>query len=309
IGGFLLEYFPWQAIFVINLPIGLVALGLSFAFFREFPRPTVTTSVKLAGAAALSVALLSAMLGLSFVDEYPLTDLRVGGCWLVAIVAMSIFFRLESRPEKSLIGLKIFRNRDFTPRLLAMFLTFTGLSGALILVPFFLQDVKGLSPKTVGLYLTLLPITMFVTAPMAGRISDRIGYRWLTTGGMILFAVGLAMFHGYNQSATPMFMASALVFLGIGVGIFNTPNSSALMGAVGQQQRATTSGIISTTRNLGLAVGVAISTGLFAFLRGKLSGMAESETFITAFHQVVYVSVALALCSAVISLTRRNRPV
>jgi EmrB/QacA subfamily drug resistance transporter len=309
IGGFLLEYFPWQAIFVINLPIGSIALGLSFVFFREFPRPTGRAPIKLAGAAALSVALLSAMLGLSFVDEYPLTDLRVGGCWLVAIVAMTIFFRLETRLERSLIGLEIFRNRDFTLRLLAMFLMFTALSGTLILVPFFLQDVKGLSPKIVGLYLTLLPITMFVAAPLAGRISDRIGYRWLTTGGMILFAVGLAMFHGYNQSATPMFMASALVFLGIGVGIFNTPNSSALMGAVGQQQRATTSGIISTTRNLGLAVGVAISTGLFAFLRGRLSGMAESETFITAFHQVVYVSIALALCSAVISLTRRNRPV
>ena len=173
---------------------------------------------------------------------------------------------------------------------------------------FFLQDIKGLSPKIVGLYLTLLPITMFVAAPLAGRISDRIGYRWLTTGGMILFAVGLAMFHGFDQSATPLYMASALVLLGVGVGIFNTPNSSAIMGVINQKQRATASGVISTTRNLGMAVGVAIATGLFACFQNQASELSVPEAFITAFHQVVYVSIALALGSAVISLTRRIQP-
>jgi len=309
IGGFLLEFFPWQVIFVINLPIGLTALGLCFAFFREFPKPTGKAPIRLAGAAALSVGLLSAMLGLSFIDEYPLIDPRVSGCWLVAIVGMILFFRLEGRPEKSLIGLDIFRIKDFAPRLMAMFLMFAALSGALVLVPFFLQNVRGLSPKNVGLYLTLLPITMFVAAPLAGRISDRIGYRWLTSGGMLLFAAGLSMFRGFDQAASSLYIAASLVLMGVGVGIFNTPNSSAVMGLVSQKQRATASGIISTLRNLGMAVGIAISTGLFAFLRSRLTGMTESETFIAAFHQVVFVSIALALTCAILSFTRRNRPV
>ena len=78
IGGFLLQYFPWQSIFIINLPIGIVALILSQLFFREFPRPTATAKMHLAGAAALAIALLTAMLGLSFIDEYPLISLHVG---------------------------------------------------------------------------------------------------------------------------------------------------------------------------------------------------------------------------------------
>lgn len=308
IGGFLLEYFPWHAIFVINLPIGLTALGLCFTFFRGFPKPTGTAPIRLAGAAALSIGLLCAMLGLSFMDEYPLVDPRVGGLWLASVAAMTVFFRLELRPEKSLIGLDIFRIRDFAPRLLAMFMMFAALSGALILVPFFLQDVRGLSPKEVGLYLTLLPITMFVAAPLAGRISDRIGYRLLTFGGMILFAVGLAMFRGFDETATSHYIASSLALLGFGVGIFNTPNSSAVMGLVNPQQRATASGIISTLRNLGMAVGIAVSTGLFAYLRGRLTGMTDDETFIAAFHQVVFIPIGLALVAALLSVTRRNRP-
>ena len=104
-----------------------------------------------------------------------------------------------------------------------------------------------------------------------------------------------------------MFIASSLVLIGFGVGLFGTPNASAVMGAISPQQRATASGIVSTTRNLGMAIGIAVSTGLFAFLQNRMQAPEGAEAFLTPFHQVALLSIAAAFAGAVISFTRRNR--
>jgi len=307
IGGFLLQYFPWQSIFIINLPIGLVALVLSQMFFRKFPLPTTTARMHLTGAAALATALLTAMLGLSFFDEYPFWSLQVGGCWTLMVIAATLFIVGENRPHRALIGLDIFHNAEFSLRLVAMLLMFVALAGSLVLLPFFLQNVKGLSPRTLGLYLTILPVTMFFTARQAGWLSDRFGYRILTTGGLLLVSVGFALFQWFEVATQPVYIALSLVLIGFGVGIFGTPNASAVMGAIPQEQRATASGIVSTTRNLGMAIGIAVSTGLFAFLQNRMHLSDGAEAFLTPFHQVAILSVIAAFAGAVISFTRRNR--
>lgn len=307
IGGFLLQYFPWQAIFIINLPIGILALVLCQLFFRHFPMPDSAARLHLAGAAALAIALLTAMLGLSFIDEYPLMSVHVGGSWAVMIVAATLFVRWEAQSERALIGLDIFHNAEFSLRLVAALLMFTALAGSLVLLPFFLQDVKGLSPQTLGFYLMILPVTMFITARLAGRLSDRFGYRILTTGGLLLVALGFSLFQWFELSTPPWYIASSLVLIGLGVGLFGTPNASAVMGSIAPQQRATASGIVSTTRNLGMAIGIAVSTGLFAFLQNRIPISDGVETFLTPFHQVALLSIAAAFAGAVICLTRRNR--
>lgn len=309
IGGFLLQYFPWQSIFVINLPIGILALVLCQLFFRRFPEPTSTAKMHLAGAAALATALLTAMLGLSFIDEYPLMSLQVGGSWMLMIVATAMFIRWEAQPQRALIGLDIFHNAEFSLRLVASLLMFIGLAGSLILLPFFLQDVKGLSPQTMGLYLMILPVTMFLTSRLAGRLSDQFGYRILTTVGLLLVSVGFSLFQWFELATQPWYIASSLALIGFGIGLFGTPNNSAVMGSIAPQQRATASGIVSTTRNLGMAIGIAVATGLFAFLQNRIPISDGVEAFLTPFHQVALLSIAAAFAGAVISLTRRNRTV
>ena len=307
IGGFLLQYFPWQSIFIINLPIGILALILCQFFFRGFPLPTATAKMHLAGAAVLAIALLTGMLGLSFMDEYPLISLHVGGNWVLMIVAAILFLRWEAQPQRALIGLDIFHNAEFSLRLVASLLLFVAMAGSLVLLPFFLQDVKGLSPQTLGLYLMILPVTMFFTSRQAGWLSDRFGFRILTTGGLLLVSVGFSLFQWFELATQPWFIALSLGLIGFGTGLFGTPNASAVMGSIPPRQRATASGIVSTTRNLGMAIGIAVATGLFAFLQNRTDISDGVEAFLTPFHQVALLSIVAAFAGAVISLTRRNR--
>jgi EmrB/QacA subfamily drug resistance transporter len=308
LGGFMLQVWPWRAIFIINIPVGLVGLGLTIKYFRGFPMPKEERPVRWGSAAALAAGLLAGMASLSLLNDFPIGNWRILSLWAVGLLALALFVRLEWRPESALIGLDIFRNRQFVTAISAMLLMFASMGGALILIPFYLERVKGYEPRTVGLFLILLPISMFIFAPLAGRISDKIGYRLLTTGGMLMIALGLYRLSGLQIDSTDFYIVTSILTVGVGTGIFNTPNSSAMMGSVRPDQRAVASAILSTTRNIGMAIGIALATALHAYFVSRLGGGPGSKTvFVQAYHNVIWVSLVLVLVGAILCLTRRNR--
>jgi len=177
-----------------------------------------------------------------------------------------------------------------------------------ILIPFYLQRVRGLPPEQVGLYLVILPIMMFLVAPQSGRLSDRIGYRLLTVTGMVFIAAGMYLLSGINLETEGLYVVVCLVTIGAGVGMFSTPNSSALMGSVRADQRATASGILATNRNIGISIGVALSTTIFSYLQDQYSELAdEGLIFIESYRPVIYLAIFFALVAAIFSLIRANR--
>ena len=308
LGGVLLSIFGWQSIFLINVPIGIVGLTLVFRWFKVLPVRAPEREVHLAGAVMLSLGLVTGIFGLSLISDYAPTDWRVLTCLAIAAVFMVTFFVLESRPKTALIGFQIFRNRQFVSSVSAMLLSFIALAGIMILVPFYLEHVMGLVPKQVWRFLIIIPIAMLVMAPLSGRWSDKIGFRLLTTLGMSMTSVGIYLFSNLDVNSTDSYIVLCLAALGVGVGIFNTPNSSALMGSVAPEQRAITSGIMATTRNIGMSVGVALSTALFAYFQGLYEGMGtENEIFVMAYHNVIYVAIGVAALAIPICLTRANR--
>jgi len=307
LGGFLLKFFPWQSIFVINLPIGLVGFLLAGRFFRLLPKPNVTRPMYLGGGVALAVALMAGTLGLSMLSDYPATDVRVWGSELIALVGLAAFIRLEADSKRAMIGLDIFKIRAFAAALVAAVLMFVAMAGALILIPFYLELVKGFEPSRVGLYLIILPALMFIVAPLAGRISDRIGSRWPATVGMATFAFGLYLLSRLDTGTDNLYIVLCLVVIGVGVAIFNTPNSSSMMGAVGPSKRATASSIIGTSRNIGGTIGVALATALFAAFQGRLAvGIVDpAELFIAAYEPVAYIAAGIAVVALPFCLLRK----
>lgn len=307
LGGLLLGFFPWQSIFVINIPIGLVGLGLTFKYFRLLPRRDGRRKLRLAGALAVSVALFSWVFGLSLVGDYSLDDVRVWGMFLISVAALLTFFKFESKPENSLIGLDLFKNRQFSTALTAAVLMFIAMAGVMILIPFYLERIKLFEPKMVGLYLIIFPVLMFVLAPLAGRLSDKIGSRVLTSFGMITLACGLYLFSHVGTDTSNSYLVLSIVVMGCGVSIFNTPNSSALMGSVTRGQRAITSGIVSTSRNIGMATGVALGTALFAYFQTRNAGLGDdSLIFIDSYHKVIYASIVITLLALPFCLVRKK---
>ncbi|MEW6412324.1 MAG: MFS transporter [Candidatus Zixiibacteriota bacterium] len=308
LGGFMLSVWPWSSIFLINIPIGLFGLVWVHRYFRNIPPTSPGKKLNLRGAVSISLGLVSGTFCLSLINDFPLSDFRVWGLAVLSLAAIAVFFKYESQREYALIGLDIFRNRPFITALGAMLFTFMSTSGVFILVPFYLEDIKHFEPSQVGLFLIIVPILMLVLAPVSGRLSDRIGYRFLTSLGIVLLMVGLALLSELGVDTASRYIVLCLIVLGAGVGIFNTPNSSAMMGAVRDDQRAVVSSILGTTRNIGMSVGVALTTVLFSYFRvGYSSVMSAAEAFIHSYRNVIYVSIFIALISLILSATRHNR--
>ncbi len=307
LGGFLLQFFPWQSIFVINLPIGLIGMALTLRYFKLLPARSITRKMRLAGAVAISLALFSATFGLSLVSDYGPTDARVWGMAAISLVSLLAFVKFESSPDSALIGLEIFKNRQFTTALVAAVLMFISMAGVMILIPFYLERVKSFEPRTVGLYLTIFPLLMFVLAPLAGRLSDKIGFRFLTSIGMVTLACGLYLLSRIGTDSANTYLILCIVVMGCGTSIFNTPNSSAMMGSVAQHQRAITSGILSTSRNIGMSTGVALGTALFAYFQVQYADLGnDSLVFLASYHRVIYTAMGIALLGVPFCLIRKR---
>lgn len=308
LGGFLLSIWPWQSIFILNIPIGLAGLALTVRHFDSLPTPDRRKKVRLAGSLTLSVALAAGMFGLSQIGRYALLDIHIWGPWMLALAAGVAFLVIESNPKRALLGLSVFRNRQFVTSVGGMFTLFVSLAAVLVLLPFYLEKVKGLSPVDVGLYLIILPVVMFVVAPLSGRLSDRIGYRFLTTLGVITFSVGLLMLRRLDIDTSAEAVKLALLVIGVGVGIFNTPNSSALMGSVTKEQRAVASSVISATRNIGMATGMALAAALFTFFESQyLLTLAPLEAFTSGYRDVILVALVIGALGVPLSIMRHNR--
>jgi len=307
LGGFLLQFFPWQSIFVINLPIGLFGMVLTFRYFKLLPARVTRRKMRLSGGAAISLALFSGTFGLSLVSNYGLTDPRVWGMAVVSLVSLLAFVKVESNPETALIGLDMLKNRQFTTALVAAVLMFISMSGVMILIPFYLERIKDFEPRTVGLYLIIFPVLMFVLAPLAGRLSDRIGSRVLTSLGMTTLACGLYLLSYIGAETANNYLILCIVIMGSGTAIFNTPNSSAMMGAVTEHQRAITSGILSTSRNIGMSTGIALGTALFAYFQTRYASLGnDSLIFVASYHQVIYTAIAIAVLGLPFCLARKK---
>jgi EmrB/QacA subfamily drug resistance transporter len=308
LGGFLLKFWPWQSLFLINLPIGLFGLYMVARYFPLLPHPTVNRKLPLFGAISIAVALVALVFGLNSLHDHSLTSPLIWGTALVSAAGFAAFIYAETRHDNVLIGLSLFRNRQFAGAIASQSAHFVASSGPFVLIPFYLENVRHLQPSQVGMYLVIVPISMFALAPIAGRLSDKIGFRILTIFGMLGLAAGLFMMSRLDVDSPLSYLAWSLMVTGAGVGLFSTPNSSAMMGAVRDDQRAISSSILATNRNIGISVGVALATGLFTFFQSRYQSLGDAQAiFVRAYRPVAYVGVAIALIGLIFCLLRSDR--
>lgn len=308
VGGYLLGAFSWHAIFIVNIPIGIFGLVMAGRYFRLLDKPKDPPPMRVASAASLALSLVSGIFGLSLIEDYPPSHPVIWGLGLFSLTCFVLFVLLERSPAHKVIGLDIFRNRRFSTALAAQLSHFAGLSGVLVLIPFYLEQVKAFEPKQVGMYLVIMPIMMFIAAPLSGKLSDKIGYRLLTSSGMIIMGTGLWLLSRLVPGTENWYVALCLAVVGGGAGIFSTPNSSALMGSVAEGRRSVASGILATNRNIGMSVGVAVATALFAFLQQQNLGLGDAGlVFTESYRPVIYIGMGFATAGLVFCLTRENR--
>jgi EmrB/QacA subfamily drug resistance transporter len=263
LGGLLIGAFSWRWIFFVNLPIGIVGTWMVFRFVPAF-KPEGGQRFDFAGALCLFASLMTLLLALTLGQQRGFTDPGVLALFGAGTVLMAVFILVEWKSEQPMIDLRLFKNRLFSINLVTALIAFVCLSGTIILMPFYLENVLGYDPRSVGLILAIVPIALGITAPIAGILSDRLGTRPITVLGLFILVIGFAAVSTLSVETTALGYVLRFLPIGIGVGVFQSPNNSAVMGAVPRARLGIASGLLAITRTMGQSIGIAALGALWA---------------------------------------------
>ena len=263
LGGLIIAWFSWRWIFFVNLPLGIIGTLMGLRFIPNF-KPTGQQRFDYPGAITLFVSLLALLLALTWGQQLGFGHPRILLLFALWVAFLILFIIIEWRTGQPMIDLRLFRNNLFSLGLMTGFITFVAIAGAIILMPFYLENMLGYNTQQVGLLLSAVPIVMTGVAPVSGSLSDRFGTRSITAIGLGVLLVGYYALTTLNAETGVVGYLLRLLPVGIGMGIFQSPNNSAIMGAVQRERLGIASGLLSISRVLGQTVGIASLGALWA---------------------------------------------
>ena len=263
LGGLIIQSLSWRWIFFVNLPVGIFGIWMVLRYVPAI-RPSLRQRFDFLGALALFASLLCLLVALTSGQEIGLSDPRVVALLAGFVLFLILFVWIELRTKQPMVDLHLFRNKLFSINLVTALLGFICTSGTLLLMPFYLENVLGYSPRQVGLMLVTVPVLLGITAPLSGIASDRFGTRPITALGLGISLFAFLGLTTLSTDTTTLGYILRFIPLGLGFGIFQSPNNSAIMGAAPRQQLGVVSGMLAISRTLGQTVGIAILGAVWA---------------------------------------------
>jgi EmrB/QacA subfamily drug resistance transporter len=263
LGGLIVQNLSWHWIFFVNLPIGIIGTWMVIRYVPAF-KPPGGQRFDYWGALLLCVSLLSLLMALTFGQRVGFGNgsvLLLGGMFVVFLVA---FIIIELRTEQPMIDLRLFRNSLFSVSLTTGFMIFICIAGSLLLMPFYIQNVLGYDPQQTGLLMATVPVALGIIAPVSGSLSDRYGPRLITVVGLAVLTIGFLAVSSLDAETTTLGYVLRFLPVGLGIGIFQSPNNSAIMGAAPRDRLGIASGMLAVTRTLGQTTGIAVLGALWA---------------------------------------------
>jgi len=317
LGGIITQVATWRAIFLINAPIGVLAIIWAARVLPAENRGK-GQGFDLAGAVLSGGTVLALLLALSEGQAWGWSSPAILALFAVFAALGTLFVVVERSSIQPMIDLALFRIRPFTAGLVSVVVSFAGLFTATFLLPFLLQQGRGFSPIEAGLLMTPVPISMAIVAPFSGSASDRFGPRILGSIGLAVMALSLLTLALLPPDFSLPDLVWRLVLLGIGQGLFMSPNSSAVLGSVPRSRIGTASGTLAQMRVNGQALGIALSGAIVAtrlpvhlaavgpgLSATVAQGVAQGE----AIHDAFIVAAAVCAIGIVASLIRgSSRP-
>jgi len=304
VGGAVVEGWSWEAIFWINVPIGVVAGVLALVALPNGYGARVRAD--LVGVALAGVGILAVVFAIVRGNDAGWSSVEVAGSLVSGAVLIAAFVWWESRFEAPLLPLRLFRDRSFTiANVVGLTFSFGAFGSVFILIQF-LQVVQGHSPLTAGLMTMPWTLAPMVVAPLAGAFSGRIGTRTLTVAGLTSLAAGI-FWIGSTMSADVAYLTllPGFVLAGIGMGLVFAPISTAVLANMVPDDHAKASGANSTLREIGVALGIAVLTAVFTGAGGTLSPTGYVDAAVPAIMVGAGVLVLAALLALLMPAGKR----
>jgi EmrB/QacA subfamily drug resistance transporter len=303
VGGLLTERISWSWIFFVNIPVGILAVIAARLFIDETKDTSREQRLDLPGLVSSAVGLFALTYGLIETNTHSWGSTRVVALLVLAAVSLGVFVVLESRQRLPMLDLSLFRNPTFSGANTVMALVGLAMFGIFFFNSLYLQNVLGYSAIKTGA--TFLPMTLLIilVAPVAGKISDRIGPRWLMGAGLTLLTGSLLLFRTLDESSTFWDILPGLLVGGLGMAITMAPTTAAAMSSVPVDKAGVGSAVINSMRQVGGSLGIALMGTLVATTVTVTPGSpAYPSQFVEGYHRALLVGAFVLLAGAVIAV-------
>ena len=306
VGGILSERVNWNWIFFINVPIGILAIVAAYMFISESRDTSREQRPDIPGLITSTLGLFALTYALIEANNYGWTSTRILASFALAALSLGAFVFLESHQRLPMLDLSLFKNRTFAGANSVMLLVGLAMFGVFFFVSLYVQNILGYSPIQAGASFLPWTILIVLLAPRAGHLSDRVGPRWLVTGGMLVIASALFVFSRFGAGADFWDLLPGMILGGIGMAAVMAPVTATAMGSVPRDKAGVGSAVLNSMRQVGGSIGLAL-LGAIVAQSVPSTGRPTTSDFITGYHHALEVATVIALSGALIAaLTLRK---
>ena len=310
LGGLILNYLSWHYIFLINLPVGIIAIILSYLLLPHHDsQKTPDNKLDYKGSALFSITIISLYFFITSLEKISIISLI---SLLLAILGLFLFIKIEKTSSYPLIKLNIFHNRLFSSSLLSALLVFTSAFFYTMIAPFYLQNIKGWTPSKAGLIMMIFPTIQIIFSPIAGILADKYNKLILTKVGLSLLCLGQVAYSLWGINTSLTVIIASIILAAFGNTLFQAPNNTITMNSVNPSDLGIAGALSALARNLGMVLGVSLSTLIMNFTVSNLAGHKVQKItenphyFVSAMHLAFIISLIFCLLALFIN-GRKNK--
>lgn len=303
IGGLITGYLGWRYVFWMNVPVGLFIFAISFWMLEGDWADAKGARFDLVGSVLLGLSLLLMMLGLARLPAATAAALLISG-----FVGLLLFVRYELRIDHPVLEIDLFRhNTVFALSNLAALINYAATFAVGFLLSLYLQKVRGLAPQNAGLVLIAQPVLQALVSPLAGRLSDRSEPRTVASLGMAITLVGLVLLVFLDQTTPLRLVVGCLAVLGLGFGIFSSPNTNAIMGSVERRYFGVAGAMVGTMRHVGMMVSMGLVMTVLAVLMGEAEITTDNKELFLQSMRISFGLFAVLCFGGIFASLARGR--
>ena len=310
LGGLIVDNINWHWIFYVNVPVGVVGIVVSYFFIKESRDTSHEQSIDLPGLVTSGASLLALSYALIEGNNHGWTSPEILGLFAGAAVLLAAFILLEMRQRLPMLDLSLFKIGSFVGANLVAMLVSLGMFGVFFYISLYVQNILGYSPTKAGAIFLPMTILIIVVAPIAGKLSDRIGSRWLMGAGMGILGVSLLLYQRIGLHTGFWSLLPQLLLGGIGMALTMSPMTSAAMGSVPIDKAGVGSGVLNSFRQVGGSLGIALMGAiLLSYEHPTRLKQVAAQQFVDGLHAALLVSAVIAFAAAAVAIVLvRTKP-
>ena len=299
VGGLLTEHLDWSWVFLVNVPVGVLGIVASYLLIDESRDTSEEQRLDPVGLLLSGIGLFALTFGLIEANGHGWGSPLIVGSFVAAAVLLVSFVWWERRVRLPMLDLTLFRNGTFAGANVVILLVALAMFGVFFFVSLYMQNILGYSAVEAGAAFLPMTVLIILCAPVAGRLSDRVGSRWLMTAGMVLVGTQLLYYSTQGVDATFWSLLPGLLVGGVGMSLTMTPSAAAVIGSVPTDKSGVGSAVMNSMRQVGGSVGIAL---MGAIVAAQVGDDRSPQAFVDGLSTALVVAAVIAFSGAVVAV-------